>query len=472
MPPAELLERLPSCDWLLQGDSESVSLGAWVPQPLPGAYAVVRASLEQAGLGELPCPLGALGSPLSPLGGNGRTGRRHCVHGHSVTTSISTYDQDAAGLGTLILRLFSLTFGPSFLLLSHKYLCLGAGLSSPDPLALLQDARYSSHLRRPRGDPRNKGAGLRSWNTGEPWQPPWSHCTGSRVVILRSPLSPDSPPRGSQGPQISTQTVHQDSRPSGSESPGMEFGSVYFSKLFRLFGYQTGVENSSLDHGLQTTAPGPDPAHCLLLSIRFYWHTAMCFCFLTVCGCFYTVTEEPSGDTEATWPTKPKVFPILPFTESLLAWRTRGRAPAVQPALCGQEEEPCPFWVQGGRVLPSRVSSWCSWPRCCLDHLPSPPWRPALRACRRPFFRGVVPATAAPRSPSAVPCLWARGPSVRRAGGVGDTACVGEGLHLEAGCRGEECEDGGRGGGRGLCSWRWREGFAEEGQGSWASGVF
>lgn len=62
------------------------------------------------------------------------------------------------------------------------------------------------------------------------------------------------------------------------------------------------------------------------------------------------------------------------------------------------------------------------------------------------------------------------GPSVRWAGGVGDTACVGEGLHLEAGCRGEECEDGGQGGGRGLSSWRWREGFAEEGQGSWASG--
>lgn len=62
------------------------------------------------------------------------------------------------------------------------------------------------------------------------------------------------------------------------------------------------------------------------------------------------------------------------------------------------------------------------------------------------------------------------GPSVRWAGGVGDTACVGEGLHLEAGCRGEECEDGGQGGGRGLGSWHWREGFAEEGQGSWASG--
>lgn len=286
-------------------------------------------------------------------------GHRPCVHGHSVTTSISTYDQDAASLGT-------------------------------------QDARYSSHLRRPRGGPRNKGAGLRFWNTGEPWQPPRSHCVGSREMILRSPLSPDSPPRGSQGPQISTQTVHQDSRPSGSESPGMEPGSVYFSKLFRLFGYQARVENSSLDQGLQTTAPGPDPAHCLFLSIRFYWHTTMCFCFLTVCGCFYTVTEELSGDTETTWPTKPKVFPISPFTESPPAWRTRGRSPAVRPALCGQEEEPCPCWVQGGRVLPSRVPSWCFWPRCCLDHLPSPPWPPSLRACRRPFFCGVVPATAAP----------------------------------------------------------------------------
>lgn len=219
-----------------------MSLGAWVPQLLPGAYAVVRASLEQAGLGELPCPLGALGSPLSPSGGHGRTGHRPCVRGHSVTTSISTYDQDAAGLGTLILRLSFLTFGPSFLLSYHKYLCLGAGLSSPDCPPLLQDARYSSHLRRPRGGPRNKGAGLRFWSTGEPWQPPWSHCAGSREMILRSPLSPDSPPRGSQGPQISTQTVHQDSRPSGSESPGMEPGSVYFSKLFRLFGYKPGLK--------------------------------------------------------------------------------------------------------------------------------------------------------------------------------------------------------------------------------------
>lgn len=36
-PPAELLESLPSYDWLFQGGGKSVS--SWFPQPLPGAYA-------------------------------------------------------------------------------------------------------------------------------------------------------------------------------------------------------------------------------------------------------------------------------------------------------------------------------------------------------------------------------------------------------------------------------------------------
>lgn len=72
----------------------------------------------------------------------------------------------------------------------------------------------------------------------------------------------------------------------------MELGNVYLSKLSKLSGYRARVENTSLDEGLQMTAPGSDPVHSLLV----HGHA---FFSLSVCGCLYTVTEELSGDTEA-----------------------------------------------------------------------------------------------------------------------------------------------------------------------------
>lgn len=68
---------------------------------------------------------------------------------------------------------------------------------------------------------------------------------------------------------------------------------MYLPKLSKLSGYHARLENSSLDQGLQMTAPGSDPVHCLLV----YGHAF--FFPPSVCGCLYTVTEELSGDTEA-----------------------------------------------------------------------------------------------------------------------------------------------------------------------------
>ena len=71
-PPAELLERLPSYDWLFQRGGKSV--GSCFLQPLPGAYAGCG---DLSGTGQrwdtAPFPWGALGSLLSPLGGTRST---------------------------------------------------------------------------------------------------------------------------------------------------------------------------------------------------------------------------------------------------------------------------------------------------------------------------------------------------------------------------------------------------------------
>lgn len=49
---------------------------------------------------------------------------------------------------------------------------------------------------------------------------------------------------------MSILTVHRDATPTGPDSPGTGARKVDSTKLFRLFGYQAGVENHGVDQGL------------------------------------------------------------------------------------------------------------------------------------------------------------------------------------------------------------------------------
>ena len=83
-PPAELLETLPSCDWVLQGDSKCV-----VFQPLLGVMLSRGCVWNRLAWENSPVPWGPWEAPCHCLEGTGGQGHRPCVHGHSMTTSIS-----------------------------------------------------------------------------------------------------------------------------------------------------------------------------------------------------------------------------------------------------------------------------------------------------------------------------------------------------------------------------------------------
>lgn len=80
--------------------------------------------------------------------------------------------------------------------------------------------------------------------------------------------------------------------PARLDSPGMELGNVYLSKLSKLSGCHARVENSSLDEGGVNDSPW-------VRSSPLPIGTRPRIFSLSVCGCLSTVTEELSGDTEA-----------------------------------------------------------------------------------------------------------------------------------------------------------------------------
>lgn len=88
-PPAELLETLPSCDWVLQGDSKCVVcrvLGLPASSEVTLLWVCMwnRLAWENS-----PVPWGSWEAPCHCWEGTGGQGHRSCVRGRSMTMSIS-----------------------------------------------------------------------------------------------------------------------------------------------------------------------------------------------------------------------------------------------------------------------------------------------------------------------------------------------------------------------------------------------
>lgn len=69
----------------------------------------------------------------------------------------------------------------------------------------------------------------------------------------------------------------------------------------------------------ETVALGPNLAHYLFLSIRFYWNTAILTCLTVVCDNFYSVTAELSSCNRLYSSKKSKIFIVWPFTEGFFS---------------------------------------------------------------------------------------------------------------------------------------------------------
>lgn len=88
-PPTELLETLPSCDWVLQGDSKCVVCRVLGLPASSGVTLLWVCMWNRLAWENSPVPWGPWEAPCHCWEGTGGQGHRPCVHGCSMTMSIS-----------------------------------------------------------------------------------------------------------------------------------------------------------------------------------------------------------------------------------------------------------------------------------------------------------------------------------------------------------------------------------------------